>query len=102
MRFGPSDLEVAAVEVGYVAAVALLTRVLTALAKRVERWRTARGIRKILQATAEPHARVVPCDYRANASVADQAKPVAHTTWLERRRAERAARYVQKLEDAVR
>ncbi len=94
-----SDLALLGLELGYVAGVAVLTKALLSVTKHVQRWRTASGIRRTFKAMEEavqaPHE---TRGYRTNAIVEETA-PVAPSSWLSRVRAERAARYVQKLED---
>ena len=100
--FGVVDLELAAVEVGYVMMVAVLTKTLLTVTKRIERWRTARGVRQLWKVTEQTHEEHAEArDYRTNAADAANAMATCRPNWLSRRRAERAARYVQKLEDAA-
>jgi hypothetical protein len=97
--FGVVDLELAAVEVGYIVMVAVLTKTLLTVTKRIERWRTARGVRQLWKTAEQDPAPPAACDYRTNAANPANAAEPSRSSWLSRRRAERAARYVQKLED---
>ena len=102
MTFGVGDLEIAAVEVGYIVAVAVLTKALGAATKRLDRWRLARGVRQLWKAAEQEQEQPqATCDYRTNAANAANPTRMERSTWLSRRRAERAARYVQKLEVAA-
>jgi hypothetical protein len=98
-RFGIGDLELAAVEVGYIMTVAVLTKALLAVAKRVGRFRTARGMRQLWNAVEQPQQTPEESGYRTNVARSVELTAVSRSKWLSRRRAERAARYVQKLED---
>jgi hypothetical protein len=96
-----SDLGILAVEVGYVAGVAALTKALLVVTRRVERWRTASSIHALLKSMEQPTpVPNEPRGYRTNAVLdVPTSPPATSSSWLSRRRAVRAARYVQKLED---
>ncbi len=95
-----SDLGVLALEIGYVAAAAVIAQTARALVRAIDRRSTAAAIHRMAREVAGASDAPEPeraCDYRTNArtsSVAEASRP----SWLERHRSARAARYVRKLE----
>jgi hypothetical protein len=91
------ELGILAVEIGFLAGAVAMTQSVRFVVGRIERARTAAGIRKMLRALPEPPKSELEAGYRENVAMAVSAEERS-AGFVERWRAKRAAAYVHELE----